>query len=333
MLVQEIQENIKKQLPFVVYRKPNQQEVFYIKEEKGSRRFVFSSFDQKQQLQITYKKAKTVDRSDLFCNVKLELPKSVFSNDNVTQTWYEKKIQEIINYIKIGKAEKIVFSRSILLEKKVDLLKTFHQLILSYQNALCYLWYHPVSGVWIGATPEVLTKIEGLKLETMSLAGTKTSGAEWTLKEKKEQQVVSDYIKTQLKEISKNVEATAAQTVQSGFIQHLQTKITALLKTNDYHQVIQKIHPTPAVCGIPMEKAQAFISKNEAYDRLFYTGFLGTFEKDFVELYVNLRCAQLNALQVKLYVGGGINEMSDSQKEWEETALKAQTVKKCLVLF
>ncbi len=333
MLVQEIQENINKQLPFVAYRKPNQQEFFYIKKEKGFRKFIFSSFDQKQQLQITYKDAKVFDRSDLLCNVKLELPKSVFSNDNVTQTFYEKQIQKIIDCIKTGKAEKIVFSRSILLEKKVDLLKTFHQLIMSYQSAFCYLWYHPLSGVWIGATPEVLTKIEGLKLETMSLAGTKTSDAEWTLKEKKEQQVVSDYIKAQLKEASKSIETTVVKTVQSGFIQHLQTKISALLKTNDYNQVIQKIHPTPAVCGIPMGKARSFISKNEGYDRLFYTGFLGTFEKDFVELYVNLRCAQLNASQVKLYVGGGINEMSDSQKEWEETELKAQIVKKCLALF
>lgn len=330
MFVDEIQENIKKAIPFVMYRKPNQQEVFYIKEANGSKSFVFSSFNQKQQWYISYDKAKIIDISQS-STIKLQLPTAIFSNDDVPSSIYQERIQKIITYIKEGKADKIVFSRSILLDYTVDLLATFNELLRSYSNALCYIWFHPKTGVWIGATPEILTKIQGNSLETMSLAGTKTLEQQWSIKEIQEQKIVSEYIEQRLEPFSSLIQVSEIQTIQSGLIEHLLTKISATLKGNNYQEIIESIHPTPAVCGVPTEKAKAYIEKFEAYDRLFYTGFLGEFTDNSVELYVNLRCAQINDSQVKLYVGGGINALSDPQKEWDETKWKAETIQKCLV--
>ncbi len=330
MLVEEIQDNLDQDIPFVIYRKPNQREVLYIKEEKGTKSFIFSSFDQKQQLRISYQEAQiiTISKQEV---KKLQLSKIKFANDNVKESVYQERIQDVIDYIKEGKADKIVFSRSILLEHQVDVLKTLNNLLDQYTNAFCYLWYHPETGIWLGATPETLTQIQGDCLKTMSLAGTKTPEQTWSVKEVQEQRVVSDYIKQQLEPFSKEIQVSEVQTIQSGAIEHLLTKISATLKKHHYKEVIEKIHPTPAVCGIPTEKAQAYIKEFEKYDRLFYTGFLGELNDDHVELYVNLRCAQLNATQIKLYVGGGINTLSNPQKEWQETQWKAQTIQKCLV--
>ncbi|APD06191.1 isochorismate synthase [Flavobacteriaceae bacterium UJ101] len=331
MLVEEIQDNLDQDIPFVIYRKPNQREVLYIKEEKGTKSFIFSSFDQKQQLRILYQEAQiiTISKQEV---KKLQLSKTKFTNDNVKESVYQERIQDIIDYIQEGKADKIVFSRSILLEHQVDVLKTLNNLLDQYTNAFCYLWYHPETGMWLGATPETLTQIQGDCLNTMSLAGTKTPKQTWSVKEIQEQKVVSDYIKQQLEPFSKEIQVSEVQTIQSGAIEHLLTKISATLKNHHYKEVIEKIHPTPAVCGVPTEKAKAYIKEFEKYDRLFYTGFLGELNDDHVELYVNLRCAQLNATQVKLYVGGGINTLSNPQKEWQETQWKAQTIQKCLVI-
>lgn len=328
-MVDEIQKHIDQGIPFAVYRKPHQKTCFYIQEGKGSKVFVFSSFDQKQQFRITYKKSKIITLSQQ--EKTLQLPHTVFTNDNISETIYTKRIQHVIDYIKEGEADKIVFSHSILKEYELDLWHTFKALCEQYLNAFCYIWYHPETGIWLGATPEILTKIKGENLKTMSLAGTKTPEQTWSLKELKEQSVVSEYIQEQLKPFSKEIQLGEVQTISSGSIEHLLTDISATLKEKKYKKVIEKLHPTPAVCGVPVEKAQAYIKEFEKYDRLFYTGFLGIFEENTVELYVNLRCAQLNTSQIKLYVGGGINALSDPQKEWQETQWKSQTIQKCWV--
>ena len=134
---------------------------------------------------------------------------------------------------------------------------------------------------------------------------------------------------------------------------HLQTKISGLLKPeNGLQSVIAKLHPTPAVCGLPKENAKQFILKNEDYKREYYTGFLGEINikqaktrntnrrnvennaygsvKTISHLFVNLRCLQIKDNQALIYVGGGITKDSVPENEWEETVAKSKTVKNLL---
>ncbi len=330
MIFKEIQNNIDNNLPFTVFRKPNQQEIFYIRENKGEKTFVFSSFDQESQYKISYDKSIVINLDDKYSQV-LNLPHINLSNDNLSSKEYIDCVTKVKQYIDTSNVDKIVFSHSILIEKQIDLFNTFKSLMSKYANAFCYIWFHPETGIWIGATPEVLTRIEGTHLQTMSLAGTKTADDMWTEKEYLEQKVVSEYIKNRLQPLSKKVNVDDVQTIQSGNIQHLLTKISSELLTDNYKEIISTIHPTPAVCGMPTNAARDYILKNENYDRLYYTGFLGQLSQDKVELYVNLRCAQVNRSQVKLYVGGGINSMSIPEKEWIETQLKSKVIIENLV--
>jgi isochorismate synthase len=98
--------------------------------------------------------------------------------------------------------------------------------------------------------------------------------------------------------------------------------------------VVQKLHPTPAVCGVPKRKALRFIKENEGYDRMFYTGFLGELNKDFTQdnpdttdLYVNLRCMKIKNQTAELYMGCGITQNSIPEKEYAETVNKSHTMK------
>ncbi len=118
-------------------------------------------------------------------------------------------------------------------------------------------------------------------------------------------------------------------------------------------EIISALHPTPAVCGLPKEKAKKFILSEENYDREFYTGFLGELNlqknvqrsrtrrnvenlayravKKETGLYVNLRCMKIEDGKAVLFVGGGITKDSVPEDEWEETVNKAQTMKKVLL--
>ncbi|HEU0124995.1 MAG TPA: chorismate-binding protein, partial [Flavobacterium sp.] len=101
-------------------------------------------------------------------------------------------------------------------------------------------------------------------------------------------------------------------------------------------EVIDTLHPTPAVCGLPKKKSKVFILENENYDRTFYTGFLGELNSTFTEtntssdLFVNLRCMQIQEDKAILYMGCGITKESIPEKEWEESVNKSMTMKRVL---
>ena len=99
----------------------------------------------------------------------------------------------------------------------------------------------------------------------------------------------------------------------------------------DLKNLLNTLHPTPAVCGLPKEAAKFFILQNEKYDRTYYSGFLGEINDDFdTELFVNLRCAKIEKNVAQIYVGGGITKESNPEKEWSETHLKTNTIKSIL---
>jgi len=91
--------------------------------------------------------------------------------------------------------------------------------------------------------------------------------------------------------------------------------------------MLHLLHPTSSVCGMPKFPALQFIVANEHLNREFYSGFLGPVNiKGNNQLYVNLRCMQILRTRVVMYAGAGITHDSDPEKEWDETALKCQTL-------
>jgi isochorismate synthase len=90
--------------------------------------------------------------------------------------------------------------------------------------------------------------------------------------------------------------------------------------------VVLALHPTPAVCGVPTDRARAFIQRHEAHARDLYCGFWGPWNPDGrTELFVNIRCLRATEHGALLYIGAGITKDSDPQLEWEETERKATT--------
>jgi isochorismate synthase len=348
IIFNKIEENYKRNVPFVVYRKPNTESVngFFMKDDTlyfttqfKETGFVFAPFNSDEKAVLFPLEKSEFIHENILIEEKFSKNED-FSNDDLSSD-KEKQlhlIEKALDEINNNELIKVVVSRKE--EVKLDefnLLLTFKKLLKTYTNAFVYVWFHPKVGLWFGATPETLVNITGNTFKTMSLAGTQvyvdSEDVVWKNKELEEQQLVTDFIESQLKPISTNLKIDKTETVKAGNLLHLRSSVEGELRfTSNLKTLIRSLHPTPAVCGLPREKAEKFISKYENYKRTFYSGFLGELnsENNSSSLFVNLRCMSVADKIASIYVGGGITKESSVKKEWEETVAKTKTIKKVL---
>lgn len=349
-LFQKVKEQFKNKLPFVCYCKPGSDKIIALfqKDEAlhdlGNQKsgFAFVSFDNQKRYLIPEENSdiyfETISNSDF-----------IFENNFKSETNLEDKVKfenlvkKGINSIQNGAFEKVVLSRKETTQVDYfDIELVFKKLLFNYKSAFKYCFYHPKIGFWMGATPEQLLKIDENLIKTVSLAGTQlNTGLElikWQDKEISEQQIVTDFIVNNLKSFSENVTYSKPYNQQAGNLVHLKTDIQAEVEDrNSISNIIDSLHPTPAVCGFPKEVAKQFILENEGYNREFYAGFLGEWNKDFqtfkeeqTDLFVNLRCMKIENKEVNLYIGCGITKDSNPEKEFIETQNKSLTIKSVL---
>lgn len=375
---QNIHQHLKKQLPFVVYRKPNEGEVkamlqntkqLHLIKDYSEKGFVMAPFDAtKSFVLIPFEASVSIACASVNLSELLELSNKLVKKDTFRdnsedvdsdRNFHIKLVQKGVEAIKKAQFGKVVLSRREPFGlKEENPIEIFKRLLQNYPTAFVYCWFHPEIGLWLGATPENLISTEGSRFKTMALAGTqKYEGTEqvlWQKKEKEEQQFVTDFILQSLKESTENIHISEVKTVKAGNLLHLQTNISGILnfKNSSFKDLLDQLHPTPAVCGMPKEASKQFILKNENYNREFYTGFLGELNlqekntrntnrrnvennayasiKNVSNLFVNLRCMQILDKKALIYVGGGITKDSNPEAEWQETCSKALVMKKVL---
>lgn len=242
-----------------------------------------------------------------------------------------------------GKMEKVVPARTkrIGIPEDFNLSLTLLSLMKTYPFAFINFFHIPQVGTWIGASPEVLIETKGDIFYTMSLAGTQPAVGDnplktvaWTQKEIEEQALVSRYIVSCLKKIRlREYEEHGPKTVVAGNLLHLRSDFKIDMQATGFPQLgsimLDLLHPTSAVCGMPRKESHEFLQEYEGFDRSFYAGFIGPVNiQDQTSIYVNLRTASLSEKQAILYAGAGVTEDSDPEKEWEETELKCQIIGK-----
>lgn len=263
-------------------------------------------------------------------------PNQVFSRDQFCHL-----VRTAIDFIHTSELNKIVVSRLTETELPPNFspIANFLRLSNRYSHAFVSLVAIPEVGTWIGASPELLLQVQHERLTTVALAGTQARSADlpleaipWGEKEVVEQALVSDYIRAFFGRVGvQRLHEDGPRTVSAGNVVHLQTKFqveTSQAQTLTLaNQVLNELHPTSAVCGMPKDKALSFILTHEGYDRSFYSGFLGPVHlAGESSLYVNLRCMQLTSTRAQLYVGCGITADSIPDAEWRETVLKSKTL-------
>ncbi|WP_277064232.1 isochorismate synthase [Prevotella aurantiaca] len=213
--------------------------------------------------------------------------------------------------------------------------EVFWQACKKYPRQFVALFSTPQSGIWIMATPEILLDGDGIGWRTMALAGTmpyNENGITWSSKNKAEQKYVSLYIKSCLERCADEIKEEGPYTTQAANLVHLRTDFTFKLRPNAaVGQLLDDLHPTPAVCGMPKNEARAFILANESSKRLYYSGFAGPLNlHGNTHIYVSLRCMQMQTGICNLYAGGGILKESTEESEWKETEAKLSTMRQLL---
>lgn len=381
--LEALRKHLSNRLPFVAYRKPDEKKVFAFLQESDELElvedfsesgFVFAPFDGKKPALLIPEKA---SENVVFEPEEDQEVRQNFSDivgfPKASEGAREKHlalVQKALEKLQKGELEKVVLSRkeAVALKGRQPI-ELFEELLNSYPTAFVYIFFHPKAGLWLGATPETLLKVEGRDFKTMALAGTRkydgTTDVQWGQKEIQEQKFVTDSILESLKNTGVtsgtsadfdrvSLQNSESYTSRAGNLLHLRTDISGRLRDeNHLKKVVQALHPTPAVCGLPKEKAKEFILTEENYDREFYTGFLGELNlqksnsrsrhrrnvenlayrtvKKETALFVNLRCMKIEDDRSFVFVGGGITRDSNPEAEWEETVNKSQTMKKVLL--
>ncbi|MCB0791321.1 MAG: chorismate-binding protein [Flavobacteriales bacterium] len=258
---------------------------------------------------------------------------------STTREAYEQLVSEAIAAIGRGELEKVVLSRiSVEPLDRAALAELFVQALDAGPDSLVALMHTPDHGTWLGASPERLVLAEEDLARLDALAGTcpikeaPDSPEEWGPKERHEQVLVTRSIVEGLLDMGlKDIHITGPEVVDAGPVAHLLTRIDADMTGHSLDEVVFAVHPTPAVCGRPRQKARAFIADHEPQDRGLYTGFWGPWRADGrTELFVNIRCLQALSDSAVLHIGAGITAGSEPAREWEETARKAEVWLKAL---
>jgi isochorismate synthase len=291
-----------------------------INDPDGGDQFIWRAFAKNGKIKSILGRQQRFELTDL---PNIDFPE-VDKIQNIDAQSYQELIEKAIRFSGENNG-KVVLSRiNDVSFPDLNLAASMLQLKASYKTSLVYLLISEVDGVWLGATPETLVNEHFGEFETMALAGTKWNDDPFEEKEFFEQQLVVDSIVQKLK--GEELAISEREESVFGAIRHLKSQISWVGNghVDDYAELL---HPTPAICGFPQDSAYQFILETEKYNRNLYTGYLGLKSaKENSHLFVNLRCMQLFRGFVRVYAGGGINQMSDPASEWEETTRKMNTV-------
>jgi menaquinone-specific isochorismate synthase len=188
------------------------------------------------------------------------------------------------------------------------------------------------SGAFLGASPELLFRREGARLESEAVAGTRPRSLDTVederlesqllkmSKEQLEHRLVVDSLETTFRELCAEFsQDTAPSVLKLSRVQHLRTAIAGQLNDGvGDDAILRAFHPTPATCGSPCAVAARFIAENEPFDRGWYAGPVGFVSRDEAEFAVAIRSMLWLGRKTHVYAGAGIVDGSESEREWSE---------------
>lgn len=244
---------------------------------------------------------------------------------------FERWVHEAVTEMENGRFQKTALSkvRNVALDADFNWATWFRLACTRFPNAWVFFVHIPGVFTWAGATPELLLSADGSRVRSVSLAGTlhPDSATGWTSKEAEEQTLVTDYIRDIfLRSGFSDVDVVGPEILSIGKLRHLKTSFSASHPGSGPHglaELVNRLHPTPAVGGMPKAEGLDFLLRHESHPRHWYSGFLGSVTAPGrMDWYVNLRSMAVYKGAAVLYAGAGITARSVPQAEWVETENK-----------
>lgn len=254
---------------------------------------------------------------------------------------WERGVEEALERIRGGDLEKVVLARALDVPAAdaLDPADAYRRLRDDDPRSSLFLVQPETGTAFLGGSPELLGAARGRSFRATAVAGSvargRTSEEDRALgrrlleseKDRREQAIVAEEIRRCLSGRLRAVSVGDPRLLKLARIQHLESSVEGRFpEPGDGPQlldVIADLHPTPAVCGRPRDRALEFLRTSERFERGWYAAPFGWLAPDGDGAFVpGLRSAVLHDGTWRLFAGAGIVAGSDPAAEWEETGVK-----------
>jgi len=250
-------------------------------------------------------------------------------------------IDAALSAIATGRMEKVVLARTrrYRCDGTIDPVHVLSVLRNEEPDAFHLLVESGIGRAFVSASPERLFSRAGRTVRSEAVAGTCARGPDGPSdeslagrlmssdKNRREHDIVTRCIESALRPLSTELSAAASpRIVRCAHVQHLSTPISGELREGvDDGTVLGRLHPTPAVCGLPLGEARSFIAAHEPCPRGMYAGAVGMVTACASEFAVGIRSALVDGDSLTAFAGAGIVAGSEADSEWLETARKLES--------
>ncbi|MDE2732076.1 MAG: isochorismate synthase [Bacteroidota bacterium] len=266
--------------------------------------------------------------------VPVDLPKPLSHAYRPSRAEWRTVVDSLLRTIGQSPLEKIVLAREtrVVCAGGPDPVTLLRLLKSGTPRCFHFLFQPAGQSAFIGASPERLFRRRNRDVETEAVAGSRPRGrsaaddarlVEELLnsdKERREHEFVRVSLKEDMLPLSTDLQMDAdCSVMRLASARHLVSRMKARLRRGVTSlDVLEAIHPSPAVGGLPSSLALDALLKIEPFDRGWYAGPVGWIGPNAAEFAVGIRSGLIHGQQVRLYSGAGIVPGSTWQSEWDE---------------
>ncbi|GMV42199.1 MAG: hypothetical protein AMXMBFR64_39150 [Myxococcales bacterium] len=254
------------------------------------------------------------------------------------------RVERALHAISAGALRKVVPARAVRLLPplgfRFDPSATLDALRRRNPGALCFGVGGP-GGWFLGASPELLLRRDGDRVESRPLAGTAARGSDperdgelarallESAKERREHRMVVDALAAALAPLCEDLRVAPPGVAHLPTMLHLETRITGRSQA-PLLDLLARMHPTPAVGGWPREEALAWLRREEPVARGLFAGPVGWAAPGEATFALGIRAALVRPDEALAWAGAGVVRGSDPEAEWRETHLKLGVIREAL---
>ncbi|HEY3309854.1 MAG TPA: anthranilate synthase component I [Desulfuromonadaceae bacterium] len=267
---------------------------------------------------------------------------------NVAREDFETAVEKAKEYVRAGDIIQVVLSQRFSGELSADPLDIYR--VLRTLNPSPYMFFLRLDDTVIaGASPEVMVRKEGSRVELRPIAGTRPRGvtteedarlAEELLadpKERAEHVMLVDLGRNDLGRVcaTSTVKVSELMVIERySHVMHIVSNVQGQLKADmDAFDLVRATFPAGTLSGAPKVRAMEIIDELEPVRREVYGGAVGYFSfSGNMDLAIAIRTLVIKDGQVHLQAGAGIVADSDPSAEWQETVNKGMAVMKAIEL-
>lgn len=250
-----------------------------------------------------------------------QLPRCLERKDTPTYEKWWHLVQDACLKINDGLFRKVVLARQTTLtfDGTVDPLELLKGLMTFGDQTSLFMVQLSPEITFLGASPEKLFRRLDRRILTEALAGTICCTEKWSPKEFSEVEAVRLFLKNQLDACCTDLQFGSTEERPFGNLRHLYQKLDGMLKAKiSDKMLIAKLHPTPALGGLPRESILSYLRSVEPIERGWYGAPIGLVSEKETDLAIAIRSMVVCKNQIHLFAGAGIVKGSTPEKEWEE---------------